>query len=86
MQENAKHIARNGGYLLEEYPQEKKYVYILKLCREIGQSLEESLGGGKLVKNFKIFWVNNKTVIEFGFCMKDPWSVELRSFRRLLST
>ena len=33
MQEYAKHIVQNGGLylLLEEYPQEKKYVYILKL-------------------------------------------------------
>ena len=33
-------------------------VYILKLCRKIGRSLKESLQGGKLVKNFKIFWTN----------------------------
>ena len=33
MQEYTKHIVQNGGLyvLLEEYPQEKKYVYILKL-------------------------------------------------------
>ena len=42
-------------------------VYILKLCRKIGQSLEESLRGGKHVKDLKIFWMNNKTIIEFGF-------------------
>ena len=48
MQEYAKHIVQNGSlYLpLEEYPQEKKYVYIV----EVGQSLEESLRGGKLVQ------------------------------------
>ena len=34
-----------------------------------GQSLEESLAGGKLVKNLKIFWTNDKTIIEFGFRM-----------------
>ena len=34
--------------ITEEYLKEKKSVYILKPCRETGQSLEESLGG-KLV-------------------------------------
>ena len=42
-------------------------VYILKLCPKIGWSLKESLQGGKLVKNLKIFWMNNKTIFEFGF-------------------
>ena len=30
----------------------------MKLCQKIGQSLEESLQGGKLVKNFKIIILN----------------------------
>ena len=44
-------------------------VYILKPCWEIGQSFEESLRAGKLVEDYKIFWMNNKTIniIEFGF-------------------
>ena len=33
-------------------------VYILKLRRKIGRSFEESLQGGELVKNLKIFWMN----------------------------
>ena len=33
-------------------------VFFLKLCQKIGQSLEESLQGGKLVKNFKIIILN----------------------------
>ena len=33
----------------------KTSVYILKPYREIGQSLEESLRGGKLIKNLEIF-------------------------------
>ena len=41
--------------LFEEYLQEKKCVYVLKLCRKIGQCLEESLRGGKLVKNLNMF-------------------------------
>ena len=45
----------------------KTYVFILKLCQKRGQSLDESLRRGKLVKNFKIFWMNNKTIIEFSF-------------------
>ena len=54
---NTQNILLNICYLLfEEYPQKRPCVYILKLCRKIGQSLEEiSLRGGKLVKNFIIF-------------------------------
>ena len=37
---------------------------IRRLCKKIGQSLKESLRGGKLVQDLKIFWMNNKTVIE----------------------
>ena len=42
-------------------------VYILKPFREIGQSFEVSLRGGKLVKNLEIFRMNNEIIIEFGF-------------------
>ena len=55
---NTQNILLNICYLLlEEYPQKRPCVYILKLCqKKIGQSLEEiSLRGGKLVKNFIIF-------------------------------
>ena len=53
MQEYAKH---DGCYLLsEEYLQGKRSAYILKACRETGQSFEESLREGKLVKSLKIF-------------------------------
>ena len=54
---NTQNILLDICYLLfEEYPQKRPCVYILKLCRKIGQSLEEiSLRGGKLVKNFIIF-------------------------------
>ena len=54
---NTQNILLNICYLLfEEYPQKRPCVYILKLCRKIGQSLEEiSLRGGKLVKKFIIF-------------------------------
>ena len=45
----------------------KTYGFILKLWQKRGQSLDESLRRGKLVKNFKIFWMNNKTIIEFSF-------------------
>ena len=60
------HILLDGRYLyllFEEYLQEKnRSVYILKLCREIGQSFEESIRGYKPVKYLDI-------IIEFGFCM-----------------
>ena len=52
LQEYAKRIA----YLLsEKYLQGKTSGCILKLCREIGQSLKESLRGVKHVKNSEIF-------------------------------
>ena len=42
----------DGFYLLfEEYLRDTTSVYILKPCREIGQSFEEGLRGGKRVKN-----------------------------------
>ena len=42
----------------------KQSVYILKPCRQISQSFEEYLRGGKHVKKLEIFWMNNKTIIE----------------------
>ena len=56
----------NGIYFLKS-SLKKSYVYILKPCREVEQSLEESLRGSKLVKNFEIFRIGRKTVISFGF-------------------
>ena len=50
-------------------------IYKVKLllvtrCQDIGQNFsEESPREGKLVKNLEIFWMNNKTIIEFGFRM-----------------
>ena len=58
----------------------KKSVYILKPCLGIGQRFEESLRGGKLVKNFRVFLVNNKTFIELGSL--EEWCLS----RRFLST
>ena len=52
--------------LFEEYLQDKTSVYILKACREIGQSFEESPQGGKPVKNLEILWMKYKTIMEFG--------------------
>ena len=42
----------------KEYQREKTSTYILKPCLEIGQSFEESLREGKLVKSLEIFeWI-----------------------------
>ena len=73
---NTQNISLKGWlYLLfEEYVQGKTCVlYILKLGREIGQSFirKENLREDKLVKNIEIFWMNAKTIIEFGFRMKN---------------
>ena len=65
---NTQNILLDEFYLhFEENLQEKTSVYIM--CRETGQSFEESLRGSKHVKNLEIFWMNIKTVIEFGFPM-----------------
>ena len=70
--------------LFEEYLQKKnRSIYILNPCREIGLSFEKSLRGGKLVKNFEIFWMSNKTIIAFGF--RVMWRIMQWSWR-LLST
>ena len=52
----------NVIYFLRSIFKKTPTVYILKPRRDIGQSLEESLRGGKLVKNF---WMNIKQL--FGF-------------------
>ena len=52
--------------LFDEYLQDETSVYILKACREISQSFEESLRGGKHVQNLEIPSMHNKTIIEFG--------------------
>ena len=50
-----------------------------KLCQETGQSLEESLLGGKLVKNLEIFWRNNKTINSTEFVFRLMWRIKLFS-------
>ena len=67
-QKYAKHITRYPLSSFWGVPARKTLCLypetVLKNC----QSLEEiSLRGGKLVKNFKMFWMNNKTIIEFRF-------------------
>ena len=80
---NTQNIVIDGCYLLfEEYLQEKKgSIYILNPCREIGLSFEKSLRGGKLVKNFEIFWMSNITIIELGF--RVMWRIMQWSWRLL---
>ena len=49
---NTQDISFDGCYLLfEEYLQEKNMCLYAETLPKIGQSLEESLRGGKLVKN-----------------------------------
>ena len=58
------YILLDGCYLFfEDYLQEKKLCLYPETVPKLGQSLEESLAGGGLVKNFKIFWKNDKTII-----------------------
>ena len=54
-------------YFLRIICKKKNPCLNLETVPKKGQSLEESLSGGKLVKNLKIFWMIDKTIIEFGF-------------------
>ena len=56
MQEYAKHRrSLRGCYLLfQDYFHGKTSVFILKPCKEIGQSLKESIQEGKIVRNLEI--------------------------------
>ena len=60
---------------------------VFKIFWTVVRAPDISLQGGKSVKNLEIFWMNNQTIIEFGFqmiwkiipplqpCMDyDPWS------------
>ena len=65
MKEYAKQLARS---LLSNFwgvsVRKKTSLYLLKRCREIGQSFEEIQRRGKLVKMVETFWMNIKTIIE----------------------
>ena len=43
----------------------KRRVISWKPCRGIGQSFEESLREGNLVKSLEIFWMNDNAIIDF---------------------
>ena len=67
MKEYAKQLAR--WLFLRSIRKKKTSLYLLKPCREIGQSFEEIQSGGKLVKMVETFWMNIKTITEFCFYM-----------------
>ena len=48
------------------------------------QSFKESLGGGMFVKNLEIFWMDRKTIIEFGFPMM--WRIGIMLILQASST
>ena len=67
-------ISLDGCYrFFEEYLPGNTSDYILKPCREIGQSFEKRLRKSKLFKSLKILWMNNKTVLNSAF----EWCEEL---------
>ena len=68
--------------LFDEYLQDETSVYILKACREISQSFEESLRGGKHVQNLEIPSMHNKTIIEFG--CRTMWRIRQISVDNIL--
>ena len=56
-------------FLTEEISAGQKPMFISWNCAKKSQSSEESQRGGKLVRNLKIFWMNNEIYIAFGFRM-----------------
>ena len=42
-------------------------IHILQLCGKSGKCFKEVYEDGWFVKSLEIFWMNNKTIIEFGF-------------------
>ena len=57
----------------KEYQREKTFTYILKPCLEIGQSFEESLREGKLVKSLEIF----ESIIKlYDYQIRLPYNVK----------
>ena len=56
-------------FLTEEISAGQKPMFISWNCAKKSQSSEEIQRGGKLVRNLKIFWMNNEIYIAFGFRM-----------------
>ena len=85
---NTQNILLDICYLLfEKYPQERPCVYILKLCRKMGQSLEEiSLQGGKsLWITLKYFeWIIKQLLNSRDFRMM--WRIVLCRSRWITSS
>ena len=55
-------------FTFEEYLQGKTYVISWNHAEKQAKMLKKSLREGKLVYNkLEIFWMTNKTIIEFGF-------------------
>ena len=72
-----KNFALDVIYILRVFARKKLFIS-LKPCRKTGRCFEERLRGGKLFKNWQIFWMNNRTIIELGFRM--AWGfMQLRS-------
>ena len=73
---NTRNILLDGCYLLfEEYLHGKKTsVLYPKLCREIGQSFEESLPGGSIIVNYWVILVPVPRVAPNGMHSKNLWN------------
>ena len=65
---NTQNILLNGCYLFFGKYMQEKLVFISWNCAKQGQ--QKSLRGSKLVP---IFWVNNKTILEFG--LRRMWRI-----------
>ena len=57
------------SFLTEEISAGQKPMFISWNCAKKSHSSEESQRGGKLVRNLKIFWMNDEIYIAFGFRM-----------------
>ena len=59
----------------EEISARQKNLFISWNCAKESQSSEESQRGGKLVRNLKIFWLNNEIYIYIAFGFRMMWRI-----------
>ena len=78
---NTQNILLDGWYLLfEEYLHGKNICLYPKLCREIGQSFEESLRGGTIIVNYCVILVPVPRVAPNGKYSKNVWNASEKQY------
>ena len=74
---NTLNISLDGFYILFEFwgvPARKNISLYHETLLETGTRSEGSLRGGNRIQNLETFWINNKTIIKFGFRLRRMFS------------